>query len=68
MYLVAYRQVSVGVLPSIMVSWGGGPLEVVPTTSGWSLALYASLLAAPFFVGSLQVQLPFSVSGPGEMV
>jgi hypothetical protein len=65
MYLVVYRRVSVGVLPSIMVS--GGALEVAPTTSGLSLALYASLLAAPFLVVSLQVQLPFSVSGPGEM-
>jgi hypothetical protein len=45
-----------------------GALEVALTTSGWSLALYASLLAAPFFVGSLQVLLPFSVSGPGETV
>jgi hypothetical protein len=65
MYLVAYRRVSVGVLLSIMVSVGA--LKVVPTNFGWSLASYASLLAA-FFVGSLQVQLPFSVSGPGEMV
>jgi hypothetical protein len=27
---------------------GSSPLQVAPTTSGWSLALYASLLAAPF--------------------
>jgi hypothetical protein len=41
-------------------SWfSGGALEMAPTTSGWSLASYASLLAAPFFVGTFQVQFAF---------
>jgi hypothetical protein len=48
-------------------SWfSGGTLEVAPTTSGWCLASYASLLAAPFFVGSFQVQFALFSVRPWE--
>jgi hypothetical protein len=65
MYLVAYQRVTVGALPSMVF---GGALEVVPTepVGVWLHTLLS--LPPPVFVGSLQVQLPFSVSGPGEMV
>jgi uncharacterized protein YhhL (DUF1145 family) len=43
----------------ILYGFLGGPLKVALTTSGWSLASYASLFSA-FFVGSFQVQFaPF---------
>jgi hypothetical protein len=48
-------------------SWfSGGAHEVASTTSGWSLASYASLLAAPFFVGSFQVQFALFSVRPSE--
>jgi hypothetical protein len=50
--------VSVGDLPSIMFFWGA--LEVAPTTSGWSLASYASLLSVLFLWGPFRSSLPFS--------
>jgi hypothetical protein len=56
MYLVAYRQCVSGSSP-LYHGFPGGTIGVAPTTSGWSLASYASLLATLFFfVGSFRVQ------------